>query len=571
MPLLCLQTNSSGSKYCSLRSHPRHPHTSPHNSPQNSPHQQSSLERKNSFGFGTNLPSHPGGGGGQRKSIIPGLGPSMGPHPLATDHHSHHSLPSHVGFKHHQHGHHATSNHPLLQHQSSCHAGVTHSLSLGLKSPNNILHCNGGGGNDHLSHKKLDRSLSEPAEKLAMNGNSSSARTTQGNSSRYKTELCRPFEENGSCKYGDKCQFAHGMHELRNLLRHPKYKTELCRTFHTTGFCPYGPRCHFIHNSEETKKTVISSLQAGFHSSQMQQPMPVSASSVSSNQQLLPNPSVRVPRLVSRSMTSEGLLNPSVGITSTTSGLKNSLKPCISSPITNSSSSSVVRPKAMSVGSFSIGSSGDLTPPSSPSGSPTSLGSFFCEEAFNHAFASSGLSTSSPTTGCNGMNSGLMNGVVSSSLSSHPANNPFSFTSTDFNSLFAASSSSSNSSSSKSSSSSPSGQRRDCDDKFASSNLDSCHPHSILASKSKNNHSSSTSSSSSGVGSALCLSSLTSYPGVPSSPVDSLDSDLEHHLSLGRTSSPEQSCSSPSDSNQTVIPRLPTFARFANNSSLESE
>ena len=65
---------------------------------------------------------------------------------------------------------------------------------------------------------------------------------------RYKTELCRPFDEHGACKYGDKCQFAHGRAELRPLPRHPKYKTDLCRTYHTTGLCPYGPRCHFIHN-----------------------------------------------------------------------------------------------------------------------------------------------------------------------------------------------------------------------------------------------------------------------------------------------------------------------------------
>jgi tristetraprolin len=65
--------------------------------------------------------------------------------------------------------------------------------------------------------------------------------------------LCRPFEEAGECKYGDKCQFAHGHHELRNLQRHPKYKTELCRTFHSVGFCPYGPRCHFVHNAEEAR------------------------------------------------------------------------------------------------------------------------------------------------------------------------------------------------------------------------------------------------------------------------------------------------------------------------------
>lgn len=70
-------------------------------------------------------------------------------------------------------------------------------------------------------------------------------------STRYKTELCRTFEESGICKYGAKCQFAHGLDEMRGLSRHPKYKTEPCRTFHTIGFCPYGARCHFIHNADE--------------------------------------------------------------------------------------------------------------------------------------------------------------------------------------------------------------------------------------------------------------------------------------------------------------------------------
>merc|ERR1719308_636966 len=46
--------------------------------------------------------------------------------------------------------------------------------------------------------------------------------------SRYKTEMCRPFQENGTCKYGEKCQFAHGSQEVRNINRHPKYKTDLC-------------------------------------------------------------------------------------------------------------------------------------------------------------------------------------------------------------------------------------------------------------------------------------------------------------------------------------------------------
>ncbi|KAJ8280925.1 hypothetical protein GJAV_G00061090 [Gymnothorax javanicus] len=69
-------------------------------------------------------------------------------------------------------------------------------------------------------------------------------------SNRYKTELCRSFQENGSCKYGSKCQFAHGESELRGLYRHPKYKTEACRTFYNFGYCPYGARCHFIHEEK---------------------------------------------------------------------------------------------------------------------------------------------------------------------------------------------------------------------------------------------------------------------------------------------------------------------------------
>uniref|UniRef100_T1J600 C3H1-type domain-containing protein n=1 Tax=Strigamia maritima TaxID=126957 RepID=T1J600_STRMM len=103
------------------------------------------------------------------------------------------------------------------------------------------------------NHRKLDRSLSEPVDRSSLQQQQQqqqAQRAVPTNSSRYKTELCRPYEESGKCKYGDKCQFAHGAHELRTLARHPKYKTELCRTFHTTGFCPYGPRCHFIHNAE---------------------------------------------------------------------------------------------------------------------------------------------------------------------------------------------------------------------------------------------------------------------------------------------------------------------------------
>ncbi|XP_007524046.2 mRNA decay activator protein ZFP36 [Erinaceus europaeus] len=75
--------------------------------------------------------------------------------------------------------------------------------------------------------------------------------STPTTSSRYKTELCRTFSESGRCRYGAKCQFAHGLVELRQASRHPKYKTELCHKFYLHGRCPYGSRCHFIHNPTE--------------------------------------------------------------------------------------------------------------------------------------------------------------------------------------------------------------------------------------------------------------------------------------------------------------------------------
>lgn len=93
---------------------------------------------------------------------------------------------------------------------------------------------------------------------LSSSSLSASSLSTASSSSRYKTELCRSFTENGLCKYGSKCQFAHGVEELRDLNRHPKYKTEPCRTFHTIGFCPYGIRCHFVHNGEEEKNQSMS-------------------------------------------------------------------------------------------------------------------------------------------------------------------------------------------------------------------------------------------------------------------------------------------------------------------------
>ncbi|CAL1590722.1 unnamed protein product [Knipowitschia caucasica] len=72
-------------------------------------------------------------------------------------------------------------------------------------------------------------------------------------STRYKTELCTSYSASSSCKYAERCQFAHGLHELHVPSRHPRYKTELCRSYHTTGYCYYGSRCLFVHKPEEQR------------------------------------------------------------------------------------------------------------------------------------------------------------------------------------------------------------------------------------------------------------------------------------------------------------------------------
>ncbi|CAH8581792.1 unnamed protein product [Schistosoma curassoni] len=78
----------------------------------------------------------------------------------------------------------------------------------------------------------------------------------------YKTELCKRYlnSSNGDCSYGNKCQFAHGINELRFAPRHPRYKTEICNSYHVFGTCNYGRRCDFIHD-EPLEKLILIRLQ----------------------------------------------------------------------------------------------------------------------------------------------------------------------------------------------------------------------------------------------------------------------------------------------------------------------
>ncbi|XVE84893.1 hypothetical protein DITRI_Ditri17bG0048200 [Diplodiscus trichospermus] len=81
------------------------------------------------------------------------------------------------------------------------------------------------------------------------------------NQGMFKTELCNKWQETDACPYGDNCQFAHGIEELRPVIRHPRYKSEVCRMVLAGDVCPYGHRCHFRHALTEQEK-IMAQLKA---------------------------------------------------------------------------------------------------------------------------------------------------------------------------------------------------------------------------------------------------------------------------------------------------------------------
>jgi hypothetical protein len=63
---------------------------------------------------------------------------------------------------------------------------------------------------------------------------------------KYKTELCKSFITDGSCKYGMRCRFAHGLQDLLSKKRPIKSSAE-CPSFATIGFCQFGENCDLTH------------------------------------------------------------------------------------------------------------------------------------------------------------------------------------------------------------------------------------------------------------------------------------------------------------------------------------
>uniref|UniRef100_A0A5B6YYC1 C3H1-type domain-containing protein n=1 Tax=Davidia involucrata TaxID=16924 RepID=A0A5B6YYC1_DAVIN len=90
----------------------------------------------------------------------------------------------------------------------------------------------------------------------------SSGSSSPGSKSLYKTEICRPWEDSGSCRYGSKCQFAHGKEELRPSRFHNKNKSETCKSFTSLGSCTYGAKCRFVHHQVMTAPPLIEPAAA---------------------------------------------------------------------------------------------------------------------------------------------------------------------------------------------------------------------------------------------------------------------------------------------------------------------
>lgn len=65
----------------------------------------------------------------------------------------------------------------------------------------------------------------------------------------YKSEMCKNWIETNHCRYGSKCQFAHGNAELAIFAQASKrgQRTKNCRVFYKEKQCMYGSRCMFRH------------------------------------------------------------------------------------------------------------------------------------------------------------------------------------------------------------------------------------------------------------------------------------------------------------------------------------
>lgn len=83
------------------------------------------------------------------------------------------------------------------------------------------------------------------------------AKPRQEGCTKYKMMICKNWEQ-GYCRFGDECLFAHGEREVKAV--NPYYKTRQCKAFHRTGFCKFGPKCQFRH-SEKRRLPIFEEIE----------------------------------------------------------------------------------------------------------------------------------------------------------------------------------------------------------------------------------------------------------------------------------------------------------------------
>ena len=115
-----------------------------------------------------------------------------------------------------------------------------------INTPEEYLETNNNNANNNSKNKNKNKINKPKKQKKRNKGKFKS--TAADFKVKYKTELCKYYEINGYCKYGDSCAYAHGIENLRSKVTNTTYyRTKKCVQFFENGFCPYGNRCQFAH------------------------------------------------------------------------------------------------------------------------------------------------------------------------------------------------------------------------------------------------------------------------------------------------------------------------------------
>ncbi|KAL2930063.1 mRNA decay activator protein ZFP36L2-A [Bienertia sinuspersici] len=120
----------------------------------------------------------------------------------------------------------------------------------------------------------MDGILVDSNKVLKCSGKFRSSSSTSDSSSNsasnfYKTEICMSWENTGSCRYGHKCQFAHGKEELRPIANRVRPKLELVDPY-------YSPQSSTSSNSSKfAVETMITPPAKEAENSKLNKALPI--------------------------------------------------------------------------------------------------------------------------------------------------------------------------------------------------------------------------------------------------------------------------------------------------------